>query len=235
MITTTPQRVKTPRMRRRSAPVARIPGKIIPSKLEINFGDKTSTVIYSKRQLARKTIARKAPEPRGTLKQQWKIIENGTITNYPPHTITLDIDNRTNTVIRKSDLAVVKQPLPSNQKQTSPPKRLMHMVACKSLIEYDNYQEKIKQFCLEEKRRAKQKQQSLTQGHSSSTTKTPTGDGELYSHEQLVSIAKNNQKQQQQKKRTQQKQKTPTSKKQPRQRTSPQRRKNTQWHKKKQN
>ena len=42
----------------------RIPGKIMPSKLEITFGDKTSTVIYSKKQPARKTIARKAPEPR---------------------------------------------------------------------------------------------------------------------------------------------------------------------------
>ena len=69
----------------------------------------------------------------------------------------------------------------------------------------------------EEKRRAKQKQQSLTQGPSSSTTKTPTEDGELYSHEQLDSIAKNNQKQQQQKRRTQQKRKTTTRKQQPRQ------------------
>ena len=46
----------------------RTPEKITTSKLEIAFGDNTSTVIYSKRQLARKTIARKALEPRGTLK-----------------------------------------------------------------------------------------------------------------------------------------------------------------------
>ena len=48
----------------------RTPGNITPSKLEITFGDKTSTVIYGRKQLARKTVARKAPEPRGTLKPQ---------------------------------------------------------------------------------------------------------------------------------------------------------------------
>ena len=69
--------------------------------------------MYSKKQLARKTIARKAPEPRGTLKPQWNIVENDTITNYSPHTITLDTDIRKNTVIRKSHLAIVTQPLPS--------------------------------------------------------------------------------------------------------------------------
>ena len=69
--------------------------------------------MFSKKQLAPKTIARKAPEPRGTLKPQWNIVENDTITNYSPHTITLDTDNRKNTVIRKSNLAIVTQPLPS--------------------------------------------------------------------------------------------------------------------------
>ena len=122
----------------------RTPGKITPSKHEITIGDKTSTVIYGRKQLARKTIARKAPEPRGTLKPQWNIIENGTITNYSPDTIKLDTDNRKNTVIRKSDLAIVTQPLPSHQKHTSPPKRLIHMVACKSLSEYNNKKEKMK-------------------------------------------------------------------------------------------
>ena len=48
----------------------RTPGKIIPSKLEITFGGKTSILIYGRKQIARKTIARKAPEPRGTLKPQ---------------------------------------------------------------------------------------------------------------------------------------------------------------------
>ena len=116
--------------------------KIIPSKLEITFGDKTSTLIYGRKQVARKTIARKASEPRGTLKPQWNIIENGTITSYPPHTITLNTDNRKNTVIRKNDLAIVTQLLTSQQRQPSPPKRLIHMVACKSLREYNNNKNK---------------------------------------------------------------------------------------------
>ena len=136
----------------------RTPGKIIQSKLEITFGDKTSTLIYGRKQVARKTIARKASEPRGTLKPQWNIIENGTITNYSPHTITLHTDNRKNTVIRKNDLTIVTQPLTSQQRQPSPPRRLIHMVACKSLREYNNNKEKIKQFCLEEKRQMKQRQ-----------------------------------------------------------------------------
>ena len=100
----------------------RTPGKIIPSKLEITFGDKISTLIYGGKQIARTTIARKAPEPRGKLKPQWNIIENGTITNYSPHTITLNTDNRKNTFIRKNDLAIVTQPLTSQQRQLSPPK-----------------------------------------------------------------------------------------------------------------
>ena len=57
------------------------------------------------------------------------------------------------------------------------------MVACKSLREYNNNEEKIKKFCLEEKRRTKQRQQSLTQGPNTSTIKVPDGDNELYIHE----------------------------------------------------
>ena len=202
----------------------RTPGKIIPSKLEITFRDKTSTVICSKKPLAQKTIARKATEPRGTLKPQWNIIENGTITNYSPHTITLDTDNTKNTVIRKSDLAIVTQPLPSHQKQTTPPKILIHMVACKLLREYNKNQEK-KEFCLEEKRRAKQKQQALIERPSTSATKVPEGDNEPYSHKQIVSIAKKNQKAQQEKKRKQQKREANTKRQQPRQQLSPLRQK----------
>ena len=90
----------------------RVSGKIIPDKLKITFGDKTSTVIYNGKNIARKTLARKAPEPRGTLKPQWNIIHNGTITNYSPHTVTFDTDNRKNTVIRKNDLAIVTETIP---------------------------------------------------------------------------------------------------------------------------
>ena len=69
----------------------RVPGRFTPSKLQITFSDKTSTVIYNKKNIARKTIARKTkPATRGSLKPQWNVIPNGLITNYSPHTITHD-------------------------------------------------------------------------------------------------------------------------------------------------
>ena len=128
----------------------RVPGKIIPDRLEITFGDKTSTVIYNRKNIARKTLARKVPEPRGTLKPQWNIIADGTITNYSPHTITLDTDNRKNTVIRKNDLAIVTETKP-RESEPDPKPRLIHMVACKTVGEYKRSQEKIRKFCLDEK------------------------------------------------------------------------------------
>ena len=45
--------------------LTRTPGKIIPSKLENTFRDKISTIVYNKKQ-----VARKATEPRGILKPQ---------------------------------------------------------------------------------------------------------------------------------------------------------------------
>ena len=64
-------------------------GKTIQSKIEITFGDKTSTVIYGRKQLARKNIARKAPEPRGTLKNHngtsWKMAPPLTIHRTQSH------------------------------------------------------------------------------------------------------------------------------------------------------
>ena len=98
----------------------RVPGKFIPDRLEITFGDRTSTVIYNRKNIARKKIARNAPEPRGTLKLQWNIIRDGTITNYSPRTITLDTDNRKNTVIRKNDLAIVTETI-SREPAPKPP------------------------------------------------------------------------------------------------------------------
>ena len=56
----------------------RVPGKTIPDKLEITFGNKTSTIIYDRKNIARKTKARKAPQPRGNLKPQCNIIQDGT-------------------------------------------------------------------------------------------------------------------------------------------------------------
>ena len=90
----------------------RVPGKIIPDRPEISFGDKTSTVTYNRKNIARKALARKVPEPRGTLKPQWNIIPDGTITIYSSRTITLDTDNRKYMVIRKNDLAIATETKP---------------------------------------------------------------------------------------------------------------------------
>ena len=130
----------------------RVPGRFTPSKLQITFGDKTSTVTYNKKNIVRKTIARKSnPTTRGSLKPQWNIIPNGTITNYSPHTITLDTDNRKNTVKRNSDLAIVTQTLPTPpDTYTNDKPRLIHMVACKTVNEYHSNQRKLRRFYLEE-------------------------------------------------------------------------------------
>ena len=112
----------------------------------ITFANKTTSIIETRKQIARKTLARKAPEQRGTLKPLWNIIPDGTITNYPPTTITLDTNTRKNTVIRKNDLAIVNETKP----------RLMHFVACKTVREYNRNQEKLKYFLLTEKKLAKQ-------------------------------------------------------------------------------
>ena len=62
----------------------RVPDKIIPGRLEITFGDKTSTVVFNTKNVARKTIARKTTEHLGTLKPQWNIIPDGTKHIIPP-------------------------------------------------------------------------------------------------------------------------------------------------------
>ena len=131
--------------------ISKSPSKIRPSELHFPIGDKTTKIIYNKRNVARKSIARKTKEPRNTLLPQWNIIQDGTITNYTPHTITIDTRLRKNTVIRKNDIAIATEtkPLPETQP------RLIHMVACKTIGEYCRNQEKIKKFCLEEAKKAK--------------------------------------------------------------------------------
>ena len=108
----------------------------------LTFGDKTTTITNTRKQVARKTLARRSNEPRGTLKPLWNIIPYGTITNYTPRRITLDTHNCKNTVIRKNDLAIVNETKP----------RLIHFVACKTVREYKRNQEKIKEFLLTEKK-----------------------------------------------------------------------------------
>ena len=114
----------------------------------VTFGDKTTTITNTRKQIARQTLARKALEPRGTLKSQWNIILDGTINNNTPTTITLDTNTRTKMVIRKNYLAIVNESKP----------RLMQFVACKTVREYNRNQGK-KQFLFKEKRQAKQVQQ----------------------------------------------------------------------------
>ena len=121
------------------------PKKIVPDKLSITFGDKTSVIVKSKNQVARKTVMRRVKEPRGTFKPMWNIIPDGTITNYTPHTITIDTPKRKDTVIRKSDIAIATE--------TNPDKpRLIEFVACKTVGEYKRNREKIKKFYLDEKK-----------------------------------------------------------------------------------
>ena len=122
--------------------------KIIPDKLMLTFGDKTTTISNTRKQVARKTIARRTNEPRGTLNPLLNIIPDGTITNYTPTTITLDTHNRKNTVIRKNDLAIVNETKP----------RLIHFIACKNVREYKRNQEKIKEFLLTDKKTNKKTQ-----------------------------------------------------------------------------
>ena len=137
--------------------ISKSPSKVSPSEIHFSIGDKTTKIIYNKRNVARKSIARKTKEPRNTLAPQWNIIQDGTIKNYTPHTITIDTPLRKNTVIRKNDIAIATEtkPLP----EIKP--RLIHMVACKTIGEYRRNQEKIKKFCLEE---AKQNTKNNTSG-----------------------------------------------------------------------
>ena len=80
----------------------------------------------------------------------WNIIPDGTITNYTPHTITIDTPKRKDTVIRKSDIAIATETIPRKPS-------LIEFVACKTVDEYKRNKEKIKKFCLDEKKQ-KEKQ-----------------------------------------------------------------------------
>ena len=132
------------------------PRKIYPSEIHFTLGDKTTKFIKSRKNIARKSLARKTKEPRHTLAPQWNIIQDGTITGYTPHTITIDTPLRKNTVIRKNDLAIVteKKPIKELTKELQKP-RIIHMVACKTVGEYKRNQEKNKKFCLDEAKQLK--------------------------------------------------------------------------------
>ena len=128
----------------KSAPTAQkrktiSPIKNVPDQLSITFGDKTSVIVKSKNQVARKTVMRRVKKPQGTLKRLWKLIPDGTITHYTPHTITIDTPKRKDTVIRKSDIAIATETIPDKP-------RLIDFVACKTVGDYNRNREKIKKF-----------------------------------------------------------------------------------------
>ena len=108
----------------------------------------TTIIDQTRRNLARKTIRIKNPEPRETLKPLWSIIPDGTIVDYSPHTITIDTHNCKNTVIRNNDIAISPKTRPLPQE---PKLRLINFVACKTVGEYNRNKRKIEKFCLAEK------------------------------------------------------------------------------------
>ena len=149
-------------------------------------------MIYNKKNIARKTIARKTnPATRGSLKPQRNIIPDGTITNYTPHTISVDTNNRKNTVIRQNDLAIVTKTIPKQTETITEPKpRLIHIVACKAVNEYHSNQPKLKRFFLEEQAARAALIHSLSAISQNSVQREHLG------HAAIIKLAKPNQKQQ---------------------------------------
>ena len=76
----------------------RAPGKIIPDRLEVTFGYKTSRVISNKENYCTQNASSESTRTQGSVKIP---VEYNSGRNYSPHTITLDTDNRKNTVLRK--------------------------------------------------------------------------------------------------------------------------------------
>ena len=181
------------------------PRKIYPSEIHFTIGDKTTKYIKTRRNVARKSLARKTKEPRNTLAPQWIIIQDGTITNYSPHTITIDTPLRKNTVIRKNHLAIVNEQKPireTTEEQQKP--RLIHMVACKTVGKYKRNQEKIKKFCLEEAKQEKAtKAAQPTGGHKTQQTNfrntRPRAQSTNWSPAKVRQVATQNQRKKQQK------------------------------------
>ena len=132
------------------------PRKIYPSEIHFTIGDKTTKFIKTRKTKHKYLLQEKQKEPRHTLAPQWNIIQDGTITDYKPHTITIDTPLRKNTVIRKSDLAIVNEQkqIPEITTEKQKP-RLKHMVACETVGEHKRNQEKINKFCLEEAKQHK--------------------------------------------------------------------------------
>ena len=113
------------------------PRKIYPSRNHFTIGDNTSKFITSGSNIAKKSLARKTKEPRHTLAPHWNFIEDGTITVYSPHAITINTPLRKTTVIRKKDSGKVAEKKPRIEPALNKQKpTLVHMVACKTVGEY---------------------------------------------------------------------------------------------------
>ena len=180
------------------------PRKIYPSEIHFTIGDKTKKYKKTRRNVARKSLARKTKEPRNTLAPQWNIIQDGIITNYSPHTITIDTPLRKNTLIRKNHLAIVnEQKLITETTDEQQKPRLIHMVACKTVGEYKRNQEKIKKFCLEEAKQQKvTKAAQPTGGHKNQQTNfrntRPRAQSTNWNPAKVRQVATQNQRRQQQ-------------------------------------
>ena len=82
------------------------PIKITPDKFSIAFEDTLSVIKNKRKRAAQETLMRRAPEPRGSLGSLWNISPDRIITDYTPHSISLNTNIRENARIRKSDLAI---------------------------------------------------------------------------------------------------------------------------------
>ena len=109
----------------------------------------------------------------------WSLIADGTITNYTPHTVTIDTHNRKNTVIGKNDITISTETANVQEpKQTNPPAqkteehklRLINFVACRTVWENNRNKRKIHKFCLEEQTK-KRNTEAVAQGTRSSATR----------------------------------------------------------------
>ena len=66
------------------------PRSITPSEIHFTLGDITTQTVVDKRNVARRSIARKTKESWPTLAPKWIINPDGTITNYTSHTVTVE-------------------------------------------------------------------------------------------------------------------------------------------------
>ena len=121
-------------------------------------------------------------------------------TLYSPHTITVDTHTRENTVIRKKDLAIVTETKP--RETTEKPDKFTWF-ACKTVRECNRTQEKIKKFCLEEKGNKAGEEEEKTKRVRANNPLQPTTiqqrntiNRNQLGHEEVVALARRNQKEQ---------------------------------------